>query len=146
MTVSGSLRIQFLAEGVGKSKREAKNAAAMALTEMLSDLNAPGFVEDQNKYQKAKGYFKERLKSGNFVGNLQELCAARKLDSPKYTFEAEADTPHEKEFVYRCTVGRVEALGTGRSKKIAKQDAAQRMWHILEDSFERESKVGGSHD
>lgn len=44
----------------------------------------------------------------------------------------EVGRPHEKEFSIRCTVLKFCEIGTGKSKKIAKRQAAQKLYERLQ--------------
>ncbi|QQP48918.1 Interferon-inducible double stranded RNA-dependent protein kinase activator A -like protein, partial [Caligus rogercresseyi] len=58
---------------------------------------------------------------GNPVGELQELCMNRRMQPPTYE-------PHERSFVLVCIVGsKYRESGSGKSKKLAKRQAAYKM-------------------
>lgn len=62
---------------------------------------------------------------------LQEYTVKQKLASPEYTIEFERHGTHDNEFQYRLTVANIVVFGTGRSKQIAKHEAAQRALDLL---------------
>ncbi|MPC19393.1 RISC-loading complex subunit TARBP2 [Portunus trituberculatus] len=70
------------------------------------------------------------LPSKTPVSLLQELCMRRGI-SPKYDLLQIEGAVHEPTFVYRVTVG--EFAGTGKSKKLAKRQAAFKMSQRLKD-------------
>ncbi|XP_058126425.1 RISC-loading complex subunit tarbp2-like [Anopheles coustani] len=113
------------AMGTGKSKKEAKHAAARALIdklavtqENLANHNTPGGEEEP---------------SGNPIVWLQKMCIARSWPSPLYEMEMEEVLPHERQFTIACVVLKYHEVGEGKSKKIAKRQAAQKMWQRLQD-------------
>jgi len=67
---------------------------------------------------------------GNPVGLLQELCMKMKFSPPKYVVHSEEGLPHERIFALACVVGDREQyveIGKGKSKKLAKRQAAHLM-------------------
>ena len=71
---------------------------------------------------------------GNPVGGLQELCIAHRWAPPSYLLDGENGLPHEREFVITCLVEAFKEIGTGKSKKLAKRQAAYRMMMKLKDT------------
>lgn len=53
--------------------------------------------------------------------------------------------PHERQFTIVCTLLKRREVGTGKSKKLAKRQAAYKMWQALKDnppeSFQNEEEV-----
>lgn len=45
--------------------------------------------------------------------------------------QAEFGNPPNVSFLMKCTLGDVSVQGEGKSKKLAKQNAAEEMWKIL---------------
>lgn len=121
------------AMGTGKSKKEAKHAAAKALIDKLAG-NAFGETTTGGATVKAEaGTDGEDEPSGNPIGWLQEMCMARRWPPPTYETEMEVGLPHERQFTIACAVLKYREVGKGKSKKIAKRQAAQRMWQRLQD-------------
>ncbi|XP_055637709.1 interferon-inducible double-stranded RNA-dependent protein kinase activator A homolog isoform X1 [Toxorhynchites rutilus septentrionalis] len=122
------------AMGTGKSKKEAKHAAAQALIDKLS---GNSFNEQQHngtipiKAENLSGAEEEL--AGNPIGWLQEMCMARRWPPPTYETETEIGLPHERQFTIACSVLKYREVGKGKSKKIAKRQAAQLMWKKLQD-------------
>ncbi|KAF6209125.1 hypothetical protein GE061_014868 [Apolygus lucorum] len=127
---------EVLAMGTGRSKKEAKHAAAKAILDKLT-----GNVED-NRLSNSNTNLNEMVRSissqgqsGNMVPNpigvLQELCMSRRWPPPAYETEFEEGLPHERLFTISCIVFRHKETGTGKSKKIAKRLAAHNMWQSL---------------
>lgn len=71
---------------------------------------------------------------GNPIGWLQELCMARRWPPPTYETELEVGLPHERQFTIACVVLKYREIGQGKSKKIAKRLAANKMWIKLQES------------
>lgn len=70
--------------------------------------------------------------NGNPVGDLQEMCMNRRLSPPVYEVGLEKGAPHERCFVIICSVGgNLKESGTGKSKKLAKRQAAHKMLQTL---------------
>ncbi len=70
---------------------------------------------------------------GNPVGELQELCMNRRTQPPVYEVSLEEGQPHERRFVIVCSVGKQKEAGFGKSKKLAKRQAANKMLRRLKE-------------
>lgn len=70
---------------------------------------------------------------GNPIGWLQEMCMARRWPPPLYELVSEEGLPHERQFTIACEVLKHREHGAGKSKKLAKRQAALRMWQHLQD-------------
>ncbi len=104
--------------GSGKSHQAAKHSASEEMLKLLS----------QEEKRVADISFSD---SGeNSVGDLQKICFDKSLAQPMY--EESVDVG-EKTFVTICSVikGSVRVSGKGRTKKLAKQDAASKMVKTL---------------
>ena len=81
------------------------------------------------------------------MGNLQELCISHRWAPPSYLLEGENGLPHEREFVITCIVESYQEVGVGKSKKLAKRQAAYRMLMKLKDTpIELPNQGGGLED
>ena len=70
--------------------------------------------------------------NGNPVGDLQEMCMNRRLPPPVYEVGLEKGAPHERCFIIVCAVGgNLKESGSGKSKKLAKRQAAHKMLNTL---------------
>lgn len=70
---------------------------------------------------------------GNPIGWLQELCMFRRWPPPTYETEMEDGLPHERQFTIACVVLKNREIAQGKSKKVAKRQAAQKMWLRLQE-------------
>lgn len=81
------------------------------------------------------------------MGALQELCISHRWAPPRYLLEGENGLPHEREFVITCVVENHQEIGVGKSKKLAKRQAAYRMLMKLKDTpIEVPNQGGGLED
>ena len=66
---------------------------------------------------------------------LQELAAHLKAEPPVYEVIKTEGSSHEPVFYIKCEVkGKATAVGVGKNKKLAEQDAAAQVLRILEDA------------
>ncbi|KAG6440658.1 hypothetical protein O3G_MSEX001368 [Manduca sexta] len=147
------------AMGTGRSKKEAKHSAAKALLDKLTGAAPADQSTNGNLPEPSEGVglmsngtvvssFEDKL-MGNPVGWLQELCMSRFWPPPSYHAENDDNInrrlPHERQFTIVCTLLKRREVGTGKSKKLAKRQAAYKMWQALQDnppeSFQPEEEV-----
>ncbi|KOX67534.1 Interferon-inducible double stranded RNA-dependent protein kinase activator A [Melipona quadrifasciata] len=109
------------AMGTGKSKKEAKHAAARAVLDKLCRLNSetpdsplPNNLPDSENMQELSGYGEEKIIT-NPIGALQEMCMSRHWPPPKYTIENEEGLPHERQFTIVCSVLKYREVGQGKT-------------------------------
>lgn len=135
--------------GAGRSKKEAKHAAAKALIDKMSGnltgdsqnnliLNAPNASTEEAI---ANG---DDNATGNPIGLLQELCMSKHWPPPTYITQLEMGLPHERQFTISCAVVKQIEVGQGKSKKIAKRIAAQKMYNYLDDNPPNKEEVNQS--
>ncbi|CAH1099337.1 unnamed protein product [Psylliodes chrysocephalus] len=130
---------ELVATGTGRSKKDAKHAAAKNLLDLLvgkitseqanQTNGTPGAADITN--QVVSPYDDKVM--GNPIGWLQEMCMSRRWPPPSYEMEHEEGLPHERQFTIACQVLKFREIGTGKSKKIAKRMAAHKMWQALQD-------------
>ncbi|XP_017770053.1 PREDICTED: uncharacterized protein LOC108557869 isoform X3 [Nicrophorus vespilloides] len=139
------LNSEYIATGTGRSKKEAKHAAAKNLLDLLigkmtaeqANQNANGTpnivvpMPPENTNQVVSPYDDKVM--GNPIGWLQEMCMSRRWPPPAYDMEHEEGLPHERSFTIACQVLKFKEIGTGKSKKMAKRMAAHKMWQSLQD-------------
>uniref|UniRef100_A0A1B6CST5 DRBM domain-containing protein n=1 Tax=Clastoptera arizonana TaxID=38151 RepID=A0A1B6CST5_9HEMI len=129
-----------VALGTGRSKKEAKHAAAKSILDKLICnpdkgplINSvPNNINDQILTNNMASPYDDKI-NGNPIGLLQELCMSRRWPPPNYETEQEEGLPHERRFTIACTVFKFKEIGTGKSKKLAKRQAASKMWKKLKD-------------
>uniref|UniRef100_A0A0A9Z792 Putative RISC-loading complex subunit BRAFLDRAFT_242885 n=1 Tax=Lygus hesperus TaxID=30085 RepID=A0A0A9Z792_LYGHE len=129
---------EVLAMGTGRSKKEAKHAAAKAILDKLTgNVEGNGLSNSNNNLSEMVKSISSQEQSGTMVTNpigvLQELCMSRRWPPPAYETEFEEGLPHERLFTISCIVFRHKETGTGKSKKIAKRLAAHNMWQRLKN-------------
>lgn len=78
----------------------------------------------------------------NPIGSLQEMCMSRHWPPPKYSMDGEEGLPHERQFTIVCTILKYRQVGTGKSKKLAKRQAAHKMWQALRDMSNNQTAGG----
>ncbi|XP_053696453.1 interferon-inducible double-stranded RNA-dependent protein kinase activator A homolog [Sabethes cyaneus] len=121
------------AMGTGKSKKEAKHAAATALIDKLRGISLSDPATGTLKVKPEQVGEGEDEPTGNPIGLLQELCMSRRCPPPTYKTEMEDGLPHERQFTITCSVSKYHEVGKGTSKKTAKRQAAHRMWQRLQE-------------
>ncbi|XP_043463759.1 interferon-inducible double-stranded RNA-dependent protein kinase activator A homolog isoform X3 [Leptopilina heterotoma] len=133
-----------VAMGTGRSKKEAKHAAAKAVLDKLIGVNTetadaplPNSIPDSQGLQEMQGNYGEEKVINNPIGSLQEMCMSRHWPPPKYSMEGEEGLPHERQFTIVCSILKYRQIGQGKSKKLAKRQAAHKMWQNLRDSSEQ---------
>lgn len=57
---------------------------------------------------------------------------SRRWPPPMYGLNGEEGLPHERLFTITCTVHKFTETGVGKSKKLAKRQAASKMWETLQ--------------
>jgi len=127
---------EFVATGCGQSKKKAKHSAAKAiLDKLLNAQNAgvapPGQPIIPDLAQDIFSPYDDGIE-GNPVGILQELCMSRRCPPPLYDLSHEKGLPHERSFIIVCIIGPYREVGAGKSKKLAKRQAANKMIRRLQ--------------
>ncbi|KAK0174999.1 hypothetical protein PV327_008784 [Microctonus hyperodae] len=133
------------AMGTGRSKKDAKHTAAKAVLDKLIGVSAEANAEtsitnnicEMQSIQDTQGNYGEEKILNNPIGSLQEMCMSRHWPPPKYTMEGEAGLPHERQFTIVCSMLKYRLMGQGKSKKLAKRQAAHKMWQTLRDVTEQ---------
>ncbi|KAI4461141.1 loquacious isoform b [Holotrichia oblita] len=130
---------EYIATGTGRSKKEAKHAAAKNLLDLLVGKTTAEQANPTNGTtsltditNQVVSPFDDKV-MGNPIGWLQEMCMSRRWPPPSYEMENEEGLPHERQFTIACKVLKFREIGTGKSKKLAKRMAAHKMWQALQD-------------
>ncbi|KAG5888053.1 hypothetical protein JTB14_032860 [Gonioctena quinquepunctata] len=130
---------ELVATGTGRSKKDAKHAAAKNLLDLLVGKMTPEQANQTNGTPGAADITNQVVSPyddkvmGNPIGWLQEMCMSRRWPPPSYDMEHEEGLPHERQFTIACQVLKFREVGTGKSKKLAKRMAAHKMWQALQD-------------
>lgn len=128
----------FVATGCGQSKKKAKHCAAKAILDKLigaqNSGKAPaGQPTIPDLATEILSPYDDGIQ-GNPVGLLQELCMSRRWPPPTYDLSHEEGLPHERSFTIKCIIeGKHIEIGAGKSKKLAKRQAANKMIQRLRD-------------
>jgi ribonuclease III len=70
----------------------------------------------------------------DFKSRLQEIVQTRQTEMPEYKIIKESGPDHDKTFQVRIEVFHITAIGIGKSKKMAEQDAARTALELLKES------------
>lgn len=60
------------------------------------------------------------------------MCICHRWPPPVYEMTCEEGLPHERQFTMACIVFKYREVGSGKSKKLAKRQAAHKMWEKLQ--------------
>lgn len=126
----------------GQSKKKARHAAAREAIEKLRkkpDLNFEGINFDSLACidePSTKSVYAIAINEANPVGKLQEICMKMRVNPPDYDTCDERGLAHERVFFLSCSIAslNLSTMGQGRSKKLAKRQAAELMLSKLESS------------
>ncbi|CAG9823420.1 unnamed protein product [Phaedon cochleariae] len=69
----------------------------------------------------------------NSIGPLKELCTENRINQPSFSLISDVGPPHQKVFTFECNIDSIKTVASGRTKKIAKQLAAQEMMEKIKD-------------
>nr|CAD7201650.1 unnamed protein product [Timema douglasi] len=124
--------------GSGHSKKEAKHEAAKIALERIKETrtvtdSSTEILLDAPLEQVASPY--EGNLHENAVGRLQEICMANNMPLAEYVMVSEEGPPHDKWFVFRCSVSKLAEISGARTKKQAKHLAAFKMVQTLQESL-----------
>ena len=128
-----------MATGCGQSKKKAKHSAAKSILDKLigaqNSGKAPaGQPTIPDLATEVLSPYDDGIQ-GNPVGLLQELCMSRRWPPPTYDLSHEEGLPHERSFTIKCIIeGKHIEVGAGKSKKLAKRQAANKMIQRLRDA------------
>ena len=145
-----------MATGCGQSKKKAKHDAAKAILDKLRGAQESGHAPMgqppiPDLASKILSPYDDGIQ-GNPVGTLQvmiltnkrqvltlflanqEMFMGRRWPPPTYELNHEEGLPHERMFTIHCVIeGRYTETGTGKSKKLAKRQAANKMIQKLRE-------------
>ena len=145
-----------MATGCGQSKKKAKHDGAKAILDKLRGAQESGHAPMgqppiPDLASKILSPYDDGIQ-GNPVGTLQvmiltnkrqvltlflanqEMCMGRRWPPPTYELNHEEGLPHERMFTIHCVIeDRYTETGTGKSKKLAKRQAANKMIQKLRE-------------
>lgn len=158
---------EFTANGSGQSKKKAKHAAAKAVLDIIIHGSAPNPTSTNltapHTNNGSEGAVLNNTNTpsdlssmvvspyddgipGNPVGQLQELCMTRRWPPPTYELTSEEGFPHERTFTIACTIATYKEVGGGKSKKLAKRQAAYGMLQKLSDLPQEQQPNAGLNE
>lgn len=133
---------EFVTQGEGCKKKDAKQEAAKKMLEELKKL--PELPVQDGNHKKAGRFVrrgpriaKEKKENGdidptlNPVSILEQIFQRRREPPPAYELSEEKGSLQEREFTMQVTVGPHSAKGTGTTKKEAKKKAAEAMLQLI---------------
>lgn len=115
------------AVGEGRSKKEAKHAAAEKMLQQIQTTNVPSPYEGKVKQ--------------DAVGPLSDFCAEYGIRPPEYLHTRAEGPPHATMFTYRCSVESFSVEAIERTKQQAKQQAALQMLTKLKKMVDSRVKI-----
>ncbi|XP_042192302.1 interferon-inducible double-stranded RNA-dependent protein kinase activator A homolog isoform X1 [Callorhinchus milii] len=123
--------------GEGPSKKAAKHKAAEAVLHVLNEGALQDLVYNCMSYPLPNSQplicSTPPQNQTNHIGILQEMVVQKGWRIPEYTFTQESGPAHKKEFTIICRVESFVETGCGTSKKLAKRDAAEKMFAKLQN-------------
>ncbi|XP_050529240.1 LOW QUALITY PROTEIN: interferon-inducible double-stranded RNA-dependent protein kinase activator A homolog B-like [Daktulosphaira vitifoliae] len=129
--------------GSGKSKKEAKQNAAVEFLEKVDSINNQLSDSSSNRtitstthnrlsnitIEDAPKNILETKSDINPIGVLQELCMARRWQLPEYDFPSDdSGEPHNRWYRVTCSILKYKTQGEGKTKQGAKRQAARLMY------------------
>lgn len=129
------------AVGKGVSKKKAKhNAASLLLTQVSPDISAVTVKNNPQDYLTSSGLYPAAEEpEANYIGELQELSQQNLWPLPVY--ECYEDHGVAQGQLFKCRVGLLSLVetGVGRSKKKAKQAAAEKLLSLVKNNLDIET-------
>ncbi|XP_067624862.1 interferon-inducible double-stranded RNA-dependent protein kinase activator A [Eurosta solidaginis] len=114
-------------EGRGRSKRDAKHNAAVAVIKRLKLSDMPQVGEDCEM----------SIPTTDLIVQLRDYCVQHQMPLPTFEIVQQAGTPDAPEFTALCTVASIRRYGVSEKKKDARQKAANAMLRIIMDDVNK---------
>jgi RISC-loading complex subunit TARBP2 len=99
------------------------------------------FSSSSSNIQELQRSYNKEKAVNNPIGSLQELCMSYHWPPPKYSMQDEEGLPHERQYTIMCSILNHRQFGQGKSKKLAKRQAAHKMWQYLQEQIIDEDEV-----
>jgi len=119
---------KLIAEGVGSSKKEAKNLAASNLLKKIIDDKPQLLYTDFNEYTTSP--YDKNIKV-NFFGQLDDLCRHKNIELPEYNLVKGEEQGHNKLLTIDCHAAKTIETETHKTKQQAKYLADFQMVNSL---------------
>lgn len=116
---------EILSQGFSKSSILANALEAVIAAVYLDGGFPAAFSMIQHHFQHLINDALDLTTGQDFKSRLQEAIQGSTREVPQYQVVAESGPDHDKTFSVQVTVGRLQARGSGKSKKLAEQDAAR---------------------
>ncbi|XP_055377556.1 RISC-loading complex subunit tarbp2 isoform X2 [Condylostylus longicornis] len=111
------------ADGVGRSKKEAKHDAAANMNKRLK-LTYPDIEEIPQAPH-------ETISTSDAIAALRDLCIQNDHPLPFFDIVQQTGPPEAPEFTAECSIASIKRYGVASTKKAAKQKAAQQIIDII---------------
>ncbi|XP_025196756.1 RISC-loading complex subunit tarbp2-like [Melanaphis sacchari] len=125
---------KYVSVGLGLSKKEAKQSAALNLLKLMIDDNPELINTDLIKQCNLDKCMVSPIHNNvkvNSVGKLVEICSKYKLELPEFNLIKEEGPDHAKLFTFSCRVAKLIEISSHITKKQAKHLAAVQMMKKL---------------
>lgn len=141
----------YRVDGVSTTKKGAKQDAALQMLQQLKNSNeiSKTLLQDIELQTHEETHTTQinsvnTIPNGstpatneiNYVGLLNELCQKYGLPHPVYQMLDTSGQPHNLVFTVECRVSSTYKSGTSSTKKNAKQNAAEKVFTTLRDSYQ----------
>lgn len=113
------------AEGIGRSKRDAKHLAAGKLIEKMQKMEKDPTLDEIPTVPLVE------MPTGDMVMVLRDYCVQHELPLPIFEMVQQSGTSDAPQFVVRCSVASIKRYGMSEKKKDARQLAAATMYQLI---------------
>lgn len=115
------------AEGVGRSKRDAKHLAAGKLINKLQQTTADKTLNEIPSVPLVE------MPTEDMVMVLRDYCVSHELPLPVFEMVQQSGTSDAPQFMARCSVATIQRYGVSEKKKDARQLAAAAVFQVITD-------------
>lgn len=128
---------EYTAIGDGRSKKEAKHAAA---EKVLQQIQGASELQQSSNTSTVPSPYEGKVKEDS-IGPLGDFCTEYGIKAPEYVHTRAEGPPHATVFTFRCTVGSFHTEAIERTKQTAKQLAAMYMLTRLKRMVDERIKL-----